>query len=89
MGISDLFHVLDLASQLLNKEEIHDDDTEPFKIFMKYAVNDKNINQPVVLIKEVPKMLLEIFICRKDAKRIDIANLIDKFSSNAENKHVI
>ena len=56
---------------------------------MKYAVNDKSTNQPVVLINEVPKMLQEIFICRKDAKRIDIANLIDKYSSNAENKHVV
>lgn len=44
--ISDLFHIVDLASILMNKAEPADDCTKPFDEFMKHAqrrivVNDK------------------------------------------------
>ena len=35
--ISDLFHIVNLASILMNKEEPDDDNTAPFDEFMKYA----------------------------------------------------
>ena len=35
--ISDLFHIVDLASILMNKAEPADDCTKPFDEFMKYA----------------------------------------------------
>ena len=35
--ISDLFHIVNLASILMNKEEPDDDNTKPFDEFMKYA----------------------------------------------------
>jgi len=35
--ISDLFHILDMAGNLLNKAEPEPDDTAPFDEFMRYA----------------------------------------------------
>lgn len=35
--INDLFHIIDLAGTLMNKEEPAGDDTRPFEEFMKYS----------------------------------------------------
>jgi hypothetical protein len=35
--ISDLFHILDLAAKMLNKEDPAQDDIRPYEEFMRYA----------------------------------------------------
>jgi hypothetical protein len=68
--ISDLFHIVNLASILMNKEEPDDENTAPFDEFMKYAkrrivVNEKtNEREEIEYVSTdiVPKILLGIFI---------------------------
>ena len=72
--ISDLFHIINLASILMNKEEPDDDNTKPFDEFMKYAqrrivVNEKtNEREEIDYVSTdfVPKILLGVFIGQKD-----------------------
>jgi len=95
--ISDLFHIVNLASILMNKEEPDDDNTRPFDEFMKYAqrrivVNEKtNEREEIEYVSTeiVPKILLGIFIGQKDAKRIDAAEFLFKFKSDGDNKQLI
>lgn len=36
--VDDLFHIVDLAGQLLNKADPGDDDTKPYDEFLKHAI---------------------------------------------------
>ena len=36
--VDDLFHVVDLAGQLMNKADPSDDDTKPYDEFLKMAI---------------------------------------------------
>ena len=85
--VKDLHHVLEIAGRLLHKEEIHDDDTQPCTTFMKYSeINPLKNNQRYVPVNLMSRVLLEIFICRKDEVREDVIEKIQKWSGASENK---
>ena len=95
--IDDLFHLIDLAGELLNKKAPADDSTRPYEEFMKYAdtteVTDKDgqNHTPVQYVRTelFPTILLGIFIGQPDEKRIDAASLIQKYIEKSENKLII
>jgi hypothetical protein len=82
--ITDLFHIIDLSGQLLNKAEPSDSDTKPFDLFMKFCktvkVSKEKGEKPELLqyvsSKDVPQILFQIFVGQPDEKRIDAAMLI-------------
>jgi hypothetical protein len=84
--INDLFHVIDLSGQLLNKKEPADDDTTPFDEFCKYAQQAVVSNKDGEKIKQfvpaqdVPNIIYSVFVGQPDAVRIDAAMLIKKYA---------
>lgn len=86
--VDDLFHIVDLAGQLLNKADPEDHDTKPYDEFLKHAltqaVHDKDGKNPHIVqfvpADEMPKVILGIFIGQPDKKRLDAAQLVMKYA---------
>lgn len=94
--LSDLFHVIDLAGKLLNKKEPADDDTRPFDEWQRYAqymvvTDDKGekIDLEYVETKDVPKILLGVFVGQPDEKRITAAELVAQFDGKEDKKQIV
>ena len=95
--LNDLFHVIDLAGKLLNKEEPPEDCTVPYDEFMNYAKtvivaeheDGEHLDLQYVEVKYMPQIIFATFVGQKDAKRIDAAELLEKYHSKGENKQII
>ena len=79
--VDDLFHVVDLTGQLLNKAEPAEDSTAPYDEFLKHAVTqmitDNDGQNPHIVqfvpVEEMPKVIFGIFAGQVDKKRLDAA----------------
>lgn len=95
--LNDLFHVIDLAGKLLNKKEPEEDDTTPYDEFMKYAKtvivaeheDGEHLDLQYVEVKYMPQLIFASFVGQPDEKRIDAAELLEKFVHSGENKQII
>lgn len=96
--LSDVFHIVDLAGKMMNKQEPHEDDETPYDEFMKHAhtdiiqsgiEGDEDLEIQYVSAEDVPSMLLAIFIGQPDEKRMEVANLLSRYSDQKDNKFVI
>ena len=83
--IDDLFHIVHLASLILNKKEPTGKDTRPFEQFIKFSqqqlVTDENGQNPhlVQFVKtdEFHKVIFGIFVQQEDEKKTEIAEIIN------------
>jgi hypothetical protein len=95
--ISDLFHIIDLAGQFMNKKAPDDNDTRPYDEFMRYAklhsVADEKTGEKhayqYVSAEDVPKILLGTFVGQSDEKRKEVEEALEHHKKNNETKHII
>ena len=81
----------------MNKQEPDSDDEGPYEEFLKWEYTDiieggegeDNVEIDYVKAADVPKILLSIFISKKDEKRTDAAELLDKYADQGEDKLII
>lgn len=80
----------------MNKKEPVDDDTRPFDEWQKYAkymvvTDDKGekIDLEYVETKDVPKILLGVFVGQPDEKRISANELTAKVDGTGEKKQIV
>ena len=85
-----------MAGKLLNKKEPADDDTRPFDEWQRYAqymvvTDDKGekIDLEYVETKDVPKILLGVFVGQPDEKRISAAELVAQFDGKEDKKQIV
>lgn len=96
--LSDLFHIIDLAGKMMNKKEPDEDDETPYDEYMKHAHTDiiqsgvegeEDLEIEYVLAEDVPNILLAVFVGQPDEKRMEVSNLLNKYSDQKDNKFVI
>lgn len=80
--------MINLAGILMNKAEPDDDDETPFNEFEKYMKVEQIDGQDAHYVdsSDVPKILFAIFVGQKDEKRVDAAELLQKYAGESNNK---